>query len=410
MSVSGGTSVTDGPAPTRTPGRARVWLLVIGIALAALNLRTAVTSVGPLLDEIRRALGMSGSVAGVLTTLPVLCFAGIGSAGPMLAHRFGERRVVAGALACLTAGLLARAVVGSVWLFLVFSALALVGGALGNVLIPPIIKRAFPSRVGVMTAMYTTAMALGTTLAAGITVPVADAAGSWRVGLGAWFLLAAVAFAPWLGLLRREPAAGDGHRTVTMRSLLRTRLAWLMAGYFGSQSLQAYVAFGWVAQILIDAGISRQTAGAMLALLTALSVPMSLVLPALAARMRNQFPLAALMSIIYVCGWTGLLIAPAAGAWVWSVLLGLGAGAFPLALTLIALRSQHGATTAALSAFTQCFGYVLAGAGPLLFGVLHDLTGGWTVPMLPVFAMLAVQLGCGWFVTQRRHIEDELAG
>lgn len=403
-------SVDDRPVPASAPGRARVWLLVAGIALAALNLRTAVTSVGPLLDEIRQALGMSGSVAGVLTTLPVLCFAVIGSTGPLLAHRFGERRVVAGALACLAGGLVARAVVGSAWLFLLFSAVALIGGALGNVLIPAIIKRSFPHRVGAMTAVYTTAMAIGTTLAAGVTVPIADAAGSWRAGLGVWFVLGVVALLPWLGLLRRDTTAADGHATVTMRSLLRTRLAWLMAAYFGSQSLQAYVAFGWIAQIFIDSGISRQQAGLMLAALTALSVPISLILPSVAVRMRSQFPLVMLMVACYVTGYAGMIIAPAVGAWAWSVLIGLGAGAFPLALTMIAMRSRHAATTAALSAFAQSLGYLMAGAGPLLFGVLHDLSGGWTLPYVLVFAMLTVQLIAGWRISRPRHIEDELPG
>ncbi|HEY3686941.1 MAG TPA: MFS transporter [Streptosporangiaceae bacterium] len=396
------------PVPAEQPGRARVVLLVIGIALAALNLRTAVTSVGPLLDEIRASLGMSGSVAGVLTTLPVLCFAVIGSTGPLLAHRFGERRVVAGAIVFLAAGLVLRSLVASVWLFLLFSAVALVGGALGNVLIPAIIKRSFPHKVGVMTAVYTTAMAIGTTLAAGIAVPIADAAGSWRVGVGVWFVLAVLALLPWLGLLRRDAHTADRPAAVTMRSLARSRLAWLMAAYFGSQSLQAYVAFGWIAQIFIDNGVSRQEAGLMLAVLTALSIPISLVLPSVAARMRSQFPLVVAMVMCYVAGYVGMIVAPGGGAWIWSVLIGLGAGAFPLALTMIALRSRHASTTAALSAFAQSIGYLTAGAGPLLFGVLHDLSGGWTVPYALVFAMLAVQLVTGWRVSRPRHIEDEL--
>lgn len=401
------TSVPAPPAPDH-PGRARVVLLVVGIALAALNLRTAVTSVGPLLDEIRATLGMSGSVAGVLTTLPVLCFAAIGSTGPLLAHRFGERRVVAGALVFLAAGLVVRSLATNVWLFLLFSAVALVGGALGNVLIPAIIKRSFPHKVGVMTAVYTTAMAIGTTLAAGVAVPIADAAGSWRVGLGLWFVLAVLALLPWLGLLRRDTPTAGTHATVTMRNLVRSRLAWLMAAYFGSQSLQAYVAFGWIAQIFIDNGISRQEAGLMLAVLTALSIPISLVLPSVAARMRSQFPLVVTMVVCYVAGYVGMIVAPAGGAWIWAVLIGLGAGAFPLALTMIALRSRHASTTAALSAFAQSLGYLIAGAGPLLFGVLHDLSGGWTVPYALVFAMLVVQLLTGWRVSRPRHIEDEL--
>jgi len=395
-------------ASAARPKRRLVWLLVVAIVLAALNLRTAVTSVGPLLEQLSSALGMSGSIAGVLTTLPVVCFAVIGAQGPVLARRFGERRVVAGALACLVIGLIARVLVDSVPLFLVFSAIALIGGALGNVLLPAIIKREFPRHIGVMTAVYTTSMAIGTTLAAGLTVPIADAAGGWRAGLGVWFGFAVLALLPWLGLLRRDRPTGGGHTDLTPRHLVRSRLAWLMALYFGSQSMQAYVVFGWLARIFTDQGITAQRAGLMLAVLTALSIPISLVLPSFAARMRSQRSLVVTMFSCYVLGYTGMIIAPAAGAWVWTVLLGLGAGAFPLALTLIGMRARHATGTAALSAFAQSIGYLIAGLGPLLFGVLHELSGGWTMPYILTFAMLAVQIFTGWRIARPRYIEDEL--
>lgn len=160
------------------------WLLVAGVGLAALNLRTAITSVGPLLTEITADLGMSGVLAGLLTTLPVLCFALFGALTPTLIRRFGEHHVLVGALTALTVGLAGRAVAGHEWLFLGLSALALSGGAIGNVLLPTLVKQHFPHRVGAMTTVYTTTLALGTTIAAAGTVPMYQATGSWQIALG----------------------------------------------------------------------------------------------------------------------------------------------------------------------------------------------------------------------------------
>lgn len=184
--------------PSTTDRPAAPWTLVLAIVLTALNLRTAVTSVGPLLSELSQGLQLSGAAAGVLTTMPVACFAVVGWYAPSLAHRFGEHRVVTGALGLMTVGLAARAVVDSAVVFLLLSVLALTGGALGNVLLPSLVKRHFPHRVGVMTAAYTTALAVGTTVAAAATVPLAGALadGSWRFGLGVWAVLSGVAILP----------------------------------------------------------------------------------------------------------------------------------------------------------------------------------------------------------------------
>ncbi|RJL34491.1 CynX/NimT family MFS transporter [Bailinhaonella thermotolerans] len=382
------------------------WLLVLGIVLAALNLRTGVTSVGPLLGEIRDSLGLSGASTGLLTTLPVLMFASVGALTPTLARRFGDSRLLFAALGTLGAGLAVRSVVGHAGVFLLASAVALAGGAVGNVLIPTLIKKHFPTRVGLMTTVYTTALAVGTMLAAAATVPIEKAAGSWHVALGVWAAFAAVAVLPWLALVRGSSAGTAGRSPYGLRFLVRSKLAWAVAGYFGTQSLVAYVMFGWLAQILRDNGYSAGEAGALLSLFTGLSIPISLVLPALTARMRDQRPVVAALVALYVIGFAGLQFAPASTMAVWVVVVALGMGSFPLALMMFALRTRTAPATAALSAFGQSVGYLIAGVGPLLVGVLYESTGGWTAPFVLLYATVAAQLLFGLYAARGRYLED----
>ncbi|MFF0312057.1 CynX/NimT family MFS transporter [Streptosporangium sp. NPDC004379] len=384
------------------------WLLVAGIVLAALNLRTAVTSVGPVLDQISSGLGMSGAGIGLLTTLPVLIFATVGAVTPALARRVGEHRLLLAALVVLGTGLLVRAVVGSAGIFLVSSALALSGGAVGNVLIPTLIKRHFPGRAGTMTTVYTTALAVGTMLAAAATVPIERAAdGNWHVALGVWAALAAVAVIPWLALLRSEPERHAGSTTFGARALVRSRLAWAVAAYFGTQSMVAYIMFGFLAKILIDGGYTTGQAGLLLGVFTAISIPVSMAVPAVATRFADQRPVVAAFVVFYLAGFLTLWLAPPALAWLSTVLIAIGMGSFPLALTMLALRTRTPEATAALSGFGQSAGYLIAGAGPLLVGVMHEATGGWTTSYLLLVAVVLVQLAAGWYAGRDRYLEDE---
>ncbi|MEQ4720092.1 MFS transporter [Nonomuraea sp. B19D2] len=383
------------------------WLLVLGIVLAALNLRTAVTSVGPLLDQLAGALGMSSVGTGLLTTLPVLAFASVGAITPTLARRVGEHRLLLLALVTLGAGMLVRSLVGSAPVFLVSSAVALSGGAVGNVLIPTLIKRHFPARTGIMTTVYTTALAAGTMLAAAATVPIERASGDWHIALGVWAALAAVAAIPWLALLRSEPERDTGGRDAGIRSLLRSRLAWMVAIYFGTQSLIAYVMFGWLATILTDSGFSTSQAGVILGVFTALNIPVSIVVPMIASRFGDQRPVVAGLVAFYAAGFLGLWLGPADLALAWVVLIAVGMGSFPLALVMLALRTRTPEATAALSAFGQSAGYLIAGAGPLLVGVLHDVTGGWALPFALLFVVLLAQLLTGLYAGRNRYLEDE---
>jgi CP family cyanate transporter-like MFS transporter len=401
--------LTAPPAPDHRRG-----LVLIGtaIVLTGFNLRTAVNSIGPVLEEIERGLGISSGMAGLLTTMPVLCFAAIGFAGPPLAARYRDGHVLAGALLAMAAGLVLRSVSGAFWLFLVGTVLAMVGGALGNVLLPSLVKRHFPTRTGLLVGAYSVAMAVGGAIAAGAAAPLAAAAGAdgWRWALGVWAVGAVVAALPWLAVPARPGASRSTHTSVRMRSLVRSPMALALAVFFGTQSMQAYVLIGWGAQYLRDAGLSAATAGLLLGVNTVVVIPLNAVVPVLSVRPRAQRPLLVGFVACYVAGWLGLLQAPTSVPWLWMSLLALGMGSFAMVLTLIGLRARTAETTAALSTVTQGWGYLLAGSGPLLVGVLRGTTGSYTGMFVVVLTGVAALLASGWLVTRQRYVDDEVPG
>ncbi|SIO87135.1 MFS transporter [Nocardiopsis sp. JB363] len=389
--------------------RKALLLVAVAIALAALNLRTAITSVGPVLDEVTRGLGMSAVGAGLLTTLPVLCFALLGGLTPTLSRRLGSHHLLVYALTALTLGLVARALAPEPWLFIALSVVALSGGAVGNVILPALVKQHFPHRVGLMTTVYTTGLAVGTAIAAATTVPLEEATGEWRVAIGVYALFGLVALLPWLLVLLHEPALGGNGRAIGPRRVLSTGLGWQGVLYFGTQSSIAYIMFGWFAQMLRDQGLDAQSAGVMLAYLTALGIPMSLVMPTLIVRVRDQRPFVVLFVVAYLAGFIGLWVSPLAGTWVWTTLIGVGMGSFVLALTIFAVRTRTAEGTAAMSASSQSLGYLLGGAGPFLFGLLHELTGGWHAPLAMIIGIVVLNLFVGLLVGRPRYLEDVLA-
>lgn len=410
--------VTPGPAPAAAPappatGTRGGALVLVGMLLVAVNLRTAVTSLGALLDEIRGGLGLSGATAGLVTTLPTIAFAGLGALTPWLVRRWPAARVLVLAMLALTVGQVLRVVTDSAAVFVLTSALALAGIAVANILLPMLVKQHFPHRTGLVTGAYTMALTVGTTVAAASAVPVAHAFGSWRAGLGIWAGLAAVAVLPWVPLMLRDRRA---RRTATPAAAVarparirpgRTRLGWAMAVYFGAQSLSGYAIMGWLAQLFRDAGYSAQSAGLLLAGVTALGVPVALAMPALAGRLRTLRPLVLGLTAFSTAAYLGLALAPHGPAPFWVLLLALGQGAFPLILTTIGLRARTAEGTVALSAFAQSTGYLIAALGPLLVGILYEATGGWTAPIGFLLVALAVQTAAGMVIARPRHIEDE---
>ncbi len=405
------------PSPRSGVRTAAPWLVLAGIVAAAVNLRPAAVSVGPVLAEVREDLGLSGLVAGLLTSLPVIAFAAFGVASPAAARRFGVHRLTLVSLLMLVAGLTGRALVDSAVPFLLLSLLALAGMASGNVLLPALVKRHFPDRVGAVTAAYTTALAVFLTASLTLTVPIADLGGSWRWGLGAWAVVALLSAVPWLFLTGedRQDADDDGtpdpdEEPVALWRVLRTPIGVALTVMFGFQALQAYALFGWFPLLWREAGYSPTAAGALVGLLAAVSIPTSIWLPRAAAKRESQVRLCLAVWACYPVGYVMILVAPYTLAVPAALLLGLGAALFPLVLVLIGLRSRTAAGTSGLSAVAQSGGYVLSAAGPLTVGALHDGTGGWTLPVLFLIAC-TLPLGASTFVAGRPgHVEDALSG
>ncbi len=384
-------------------------LVLAGILLLSLNLRPAAVSVGPVLDELRDGLGMGPASAGLLTSLPVLAFAIFGALAPAAAARLGPHRVTLLALLAVVVGLAGRAVVEPESAFLAFSLVAVAGMAMANVLIPSLVRLHFPDRIGLLTALYTTALAVGLTAAFLLTVPVADAFGGWRYGIGVWAVLAAVAAVPWVGLVRHDQRLVAPVRDVTFGDIARTRMGWAMTLFFGLQSLMAYAVFGWFATLWRDAGFGAGTAGALVGIVAAMSIPLSLVLPQVVARPGDQRWVLVLVMSCYPVAYVGLLAAPHDLAVLWAVVLGAALTTFPIVLTLVGLRTRTAGATAALSGWTQSTGYLMAALGPFGVGVLHDATDGWTVPLLVLLALSVPLFVVGLYVGKPAHIEDQLS-
>lgn len=389
----------------QVPAAAGGALLAVAVVLTALNLRPAVTSVATLLGDMRAELSVSATWAGLLTTVPALCFAGAGLAAPWLAARIGLGRTISAAMIALTIGLALR-VVGGSQLVIGATLIACAGIALANVLIPVVIKGSFPARIGLMTGIYTAALQGGGALGSALTPGLEDPLGGWRAALAVWAVISFLALAVWIPATRRHrgewaaQSADAGER----RSLLRNPLAWTVTLFFGSQAFMAYVVMGWLPEVFIDSGVDKVHAGLLVGLTSLIGVPLSLILAPLAARKPGQSGWIVAVGVFGFAGAVGLMIAPGAQPLLWSVLIGIGMSAFSMALTVIGLRARTAADTAQLSSMAQGFGYLIAGAGPFLFGFLHDVSHGWTVPWGMFLAVYAVQIVAGAMAGRARYV------
>lgn len=402
-------------------------LVLAGILLSAFNLRTAVTSLTPLLDLLGSAFGFGPAMAGLFGMLPTAAFALFGVATPRIAHRIGLEQAALWSMALAAAGLLVRALAGEVPGLMLGSIVALAGMGMGNVVLPPLVKRYFPQRVGLVSTLYITILQIGTILPALVAVPLAQSRG-WQVSLGLWALPAVAALLVWLGVLWRErqrggalagihdAAVGEGDAAPELAAPAvrirpwRSPLAWGMALMFGMTSLITYSMFTWLPKLMTEAGASPAFGGGMVALFSALGLISALTMPAIAVRMRNPFPLVAACALAYAFAFPGLLLAPMAAPVLWVVLLGIGPSTFPLSLTLINLRTRTPAGSAKLSGFMQGVGYTLSCAGPVLFGLLHDAGDGWGLPFAFLSLCALAMVAGGWQACRQRMLEDEADG
>lgn len=377
-------------------------LLIAGFLLIAANLRAALTSVGPLVETVRDDLGLTGGEAGFMGTLPLLTFAAVSPQVPRLARRFGNDQLLWAALVVLTAGIVTRSlpVNALLWVGTVLLGAAI---AVGNVLLPSLIKRDFPDHVGAATGVYTAVVGIMASTAAGVAVPLAGALpGGWRTALGCWAGFTLIALAVWSPQLRRPRPAVEA--AGPLRPPWKSLLAWEVSAFMALSACGFYTVLAWYPSILHSYGMSQETAGWLLFAYQIVGVLQSLLVPLAMRKARDQRLIAATSSMLALVGYVGLLVAPDLAV-VWVLTTGIGAGAlFFLALAFFSLRAADPRSSASLSGMGQSIGYLVAAVGPVLFGALHDSTGGWRVPLLVLVGVAAAHTLIGLRAGRDAHV------
>jgi MFS transporter, CP family, cyanate transporter len=377
--------------------------VAVGLLLVAFNLRPSIAALSPILGAIRRSTGLSAAGAGLLTSLPLICFGVLAPVAPRLVRRRGTGAVLLGCLVVLLAGIVVRST-SSPGLFL-GTLLIGMAVAIANVLMPGIVKRDFPQRVGLMTGLYTMMLSAGAALAAGATAPLARAlGGSWRLAAGAWAIPVVVAIAVIVPMRShgRPPPDTISEPTAT---LWKSPVAWSVTVFMGVQSLEFYSALAWLPTVFHDRGVSVVSAGLLLAVSNAVGIVAALVTPWIVQRLPDV-RVSVLGSVaFFVVGTSGLLVDPRHIDALWAVLLGCGQGsAISLALMMMVLRSTNTHEAMALSGMAQGVGYLIAAIGPAMVGALYDVAHDWSLPLSVLLALLVVQGGAGYLAGRDRPV------
>lgn len=384
-------------------GKQRV-LLIIGILMIATTLRVTFTGAAPLLDAIRADYGLTTAQTGMLTTLPLLAFALISPLTAGVARRIGMERSLFAALLLICAGIALRSLPSSLLLF-IGTAVIGCGIALGNVLLPGMLKRDFAQHVAKLTGAYSLTMGAAAALGSAAMVPIAQSGAGWHGALLTLMIFPLLALLLWLPRLRHgAPAALSASGALHSRGIWRSALAWQVTLYLGINSLIYYIVIGWLPSILISQGFSEAQAGSLHGVLQLATAAPGLLVPLVLHRLRDQRAIAALVALLCAAGALGLWLQPGHAA-IWTVVYGFGSGAtMILGLTFIGLRASSAHQAAALSGMAQSVGYLLAACGPPLMGKVHDASGDWHLPLIACALLSVVMALCGAFAGRDREI------
>lgn len=379
-------------------------LLVIGVIFLASTLRMPLTVVGPIISFIREDLGISNVLAGFLTTIPLLAFAIVSPFAPVVARKLGLELTLFLSTILLAVGIVLRSL-GTTGLLVFGTMIIGVAISFGNVLIPGLLKLKFPYHVGLLMAFFTMSMNLTAGIGAGISYPIANAVLGWQGALAIALSLVILTIVIWLPQLKFNKPEPTVVSTKARIPLWKSPVTWAVTGAMGLQSLLFYTTAAWIPEIYIAQGVAADRAGWMFSIMQISQVPMALVVPIIASKMTSQRPLVLMFTAFYVIGFTGVVMEWTSLAVLWMILLGLAGGAsFALAMMFFTLRTRTAFEAADLSGFAQSLGYLLAAVGPILFGYLHDLFGGWDIVGWLFVAVTALLFFCSFRASKNEYI------
>ena len=403
---------------TKTSMKGRIGAL-LGILLLALSLRAAVVSVPPLLARIQHDIEFTEFTIGLLATLAPIVFAVFGLVTPRLIRLLGLEKTLMLSIGLAVVGQIARIFMPEVYSFLSLSIVALAGYGIGNVVLPPLVKKYFPEKIGLVTSGYVTMLAVGTWMAPQFSVPLANLSNDWKISIGSWALLSTIVLVPWIVQLIADRKvdrpdqpvhAGAGAAPVAKINPWKSKVAWGLAIFLAGNSAQTYVYFTWLPPYLQDRGLDELTAGNMLALFAILGLPVSLLVPLWVPRLKNPIVAVLIFTVFWVTGHLGIYLSPTNGTVFWVAMAGLGQGTFAIALLMMNLRSRTTYGSGVLSGFAQGLGYAGAGIVPMLFGVVQKASGSWGAAFSMMGICVVVMLIGAVIINPSRTIEDSVPG
>lgn len=391
------------PPPVR---RKALWLIA-GILLIATTLRVTFTGAAPLLDMIRADYSLTTAQTGLLTTLPLLAFGLISPLAPGVARRFGMEHSLFAALLLICAGIALRSLPSPALLF-IGTAIIGCGIALGNVLLPGLIKRDFAGHIARMTGAYSLTMGAAAAVGSALVVPLATTGAGWQGSLLILMVFPLLAMVLWIPQLRQRSTAQVTHaRNLKNRGVWRSLLAWQVTLFLGINSLIYYVIIGWLPSMLSTNGYSEAQAGSLHGLLQLATASPGLLVPLILSRLRDQRGIAVLVSMMCTVSAAGLWLMPGEAV-LWALMFGFGSGGtMILGLTFIGLRANSAHMAAALSGMSQSVGYLLAAFGPPVMGKIHDVSGDWHWPLIICALLAAAMAGFGFYAGREQEIGTE---
>ena len=392
----------------KTMKKSKSFLILLGILFISFNLRAPITAVGSIVEMIQDEYALSNAAAGFITTLPLIAFAIVSPFVSTISGKIGHAKTMMIGLLFILAGEFCRSYTNAFGLF-AGTAIIGIGIAIGNVIIPGIIKLHFSEKVGFVTSIYTSGMCIFAAVGAGVSIPLAKGMNlGWKNTLCVWAILTVVTILIWFPQTKEKFVRVQKKAASKSGSIWKSPLAWWVTLFMGTQSLLFYSLVAWLPTIVMSKGLSQSFAGSMALLFQLMAIPATLIIPTLCDKFKDQRPLIYIVCAIYAIGMALFLTGSGAGIITCAVVLmslGMG-GSISLSIAFISLRSPNSQKAAELSGMSQSAGYLLAAVGPILTGFIYDIKSSWTIPVTLFIILIAFLCLCGFFAGHGMCSED----